>query len=155
MNQSSQNFITIYTDGACSGNPGAGGWGAVLLYKEHRKAISGFVAETTNNQMEIRAVIEALRLIKKSSSINIYCDSLYVQNGITKWILNWKQNNWRNADRKPVKNMELWQELEKETTKHIINWHWVKGHSGNKLNDEADKLAREAIKSHNKSNINQ
>ena len=146
MNQSSQNFITIYTDGACSGNPGAGGWGAVLLYKEHRKTISGFVAETTNNQMEIKAVIEALKTVKKSSSINIYSDSLYVQNGITKWIFTWKKNNWHNANRKPVKNIELWQELEKETNKHTINWHWVKGHSGDKLNEEADKLAREAVK---------
>ena len=142
---SPQDKIIIYTDGACSGNPGKGGWGAILMFKEHEKKISGGLKETTNNQMEIRAVIEALKIIKKSSQIIIYTDSKYVMDGITKWINGWKKNGWRTADRKPVKNSELWQELDEEVAKHRIEWRWVKGHSGNKYNDIADELARHGI----------
>ncbi len=139
--------LEIYTDGACSGNPGRGGWGAVLLYKGHEKKISGFAKDTTNNRMELAAVIEALKAIKKSSAeITIYTDSKYVQNGITGWIHSWKKNNWRNSSKKPIKNVDLWQQLDEESSKHNIDWQWVKGHSGNKYNDIADELATSAIK---------
>jgi ribonuclease HI len=137
--------IIIYTDGACSGNPGVGGWGAILMYNKHEKKISGGNKDTTNNQMEIRAVIEALKIIKKPSEIIINTDSKYVMDGITKWIFGWKKNGWRTADRKAVKNSELWQELDIEVSKHSIEWRWVKGHSGDKYNDIADELARDAI----------
>ncbi len=137
--------IIIYTDGACSGNPGVGGWGAILMYNKYEKKISGGNKDTTNNQMEIRAVIEALKIIKKPSEIIINTDSKYVMNGITKWIFGWKKNGWRTTDRKAVKNSELWQELDIEVNKHNIEWRWVKGHSGDKYNDIADELAREAI----------
>ena len=142
---SPQDKIIIYTDGACSGNPGKGGWGAILMFKEHEKKISGGLKETTNNQMEIRAVIEALKTIKKPKEIIINTDSKYVMDGITKWINGWKKNGWRTADRKPVKNSELWQELDQEVSKHNIEWRWVKGHSGDKYNDIADELARNGI----------
>jgi ribonuclease HI len=142
---SPQDKIIIYTDGACSGNPGVGGWGAILMYNKHEKKISGGNKNTTNNQMEIRAVIEALKIIKKPSEIIINTDSKYVMDGITKWIFGWKKNGWRTADRKAVKNSELWQELDIEVSKHSIEWRWVKGHSGDKYNDIADELARDAI----------
>lgn len=141
-----QNSTTkIYTDGACSGNPGPGGWGAVLLYKDHVKKISGFNKLTTNNQMELQAVIEALKILKKSIPVTIYTDSKYVMDGITKWIFNWKKNGWKSANKKPVKNYELWQELDKECAKHEISWIWVKGHDGDYYNEMADQLARNAI----------
>lgn len=136
--------IEIYTDGACLGNPGRGGWGAVLLYKEHRKEISGGERESTNNRMEMRAVIEALKTLKKSSTVTIYTDSKYVMDGITKWIFGWKKNGWRTADKKPIKNIDFWQELDSEVAKHQIKWVWVKGHAGNHFNEIADELARRA-----------
>lgn len=139
-------IIEIYTDGACSGNPGKGGWGAILLYKEHQKEISGFKAETTNNQMELQSVIESLKLIKKPAPIIVYTDSVYVKDGITKWIFGWKKNGWKTANKQPVKNLELWQELDALTANHQITWKWVKGHSGNKYNEIADQLAVNAIK---------
>ncbi len=139
-------IIIIYTDGACSGNPGKGGWGAVLLYKDHKKEISGANKDTTNNRMELTAVIESLKNVKKSIPLKIYTDSKYVMDGITKWINSWKKNGWRTADKKPVKNSDLWQELDIECQKHQISWHWVKGHSGDKYNEIADELARQAIK---------
>jgi ribonuclease HI len=139
--------IEIYTDGACLGNPGRGGWGAILIYKEHQKKIFGGEKETTNNRMELRAVIEALSALKKSSKINLYTDSTYVKDGITKWIHGWKKNGWRTADRKPVKNSDLWQSLETETAKHQIEWIWVKGHSGNHFNEIVDELARQGANS--------
>ncbi|OFW81396.1 MAG: ribonuclease HI [Alphaproteobacteria bacterium RIFCSPLOWO2_01_FULL_40_26] len=137
-------MIEIYTDGACLGNPGPGGWGAILIYKEHQKKISGAERETTNNRMEMRAVIEALKVLKRSSKITLHTDSKYVMEGITNWIESWKKNNWRNANRKPVKNSDLWLELDVEVKKHQIKWIWVKGHSGNHYNEIVDKLAREA-----------
>jgi len=137
--------IEIYTDGACSGNPGKGGWGAILLYREHKKEISGYLAHTTNNQMELMAVIEALKIVKKTIEIIIYTDSVYVKDGITKWIINWKKNGWKTANKKPVKNLELWQELDSLAANHQITWKWVKGHSGNKYNEIADQLAVNAI----------
>jgi ribonuclease HI len=137
-------MIEIYTDGACLGNPGRGGWGAILLYKEHRKEISGSEIDSTNNRMELRAVIEALKTLKKPSEVTIYTDSKYVMDGMTKWIFNWKKNSWRTADKKPVKNSEIWQELDLEVAKHQLKWIWVKGHSGNPLNEAVDELARNA-----------
>jgi ribonuclease HI len=139
------NKIEIYTDGACSGNPGPGGWGAVLIYKEHQKKISGAERETTNNRMEIRAVIEALKALKKSSQVIVYTDSKYVQSGINEWIHSWKANGWKNAAKKPIKNVDLWRELDEQAAKHSVEWIWVKGHSGHEFNDMADELAREAI----------
>ncbi len=139
------NKIEIYTDGACSGNPGPGGWGAVLIYKEHIKKISGLAKETTNNRMEICAVIEALKILKKSCKIIVYTDSKYVQNGINEWIHLWKKNGWKNSAKKPIKNSDLWRELDLQASRHDIEWIWVKGHSGNKFNEMADDLARQAI----------
>jgi len=137
--------IEIYTDGACLGNPGPGGWGAILLYKEHQKKISGKEKDTTNNRMEMRAVIEALRSLKKSAEALVYTDSKYVLEGITKWIFSWKKNGWRNANRKEIKNIDLWQDLDAEVAKHKIEWVWVKGHNGNHFNELVDKLARNAV----------
>ncbi len=133
--------ITIYTDGACSGNPGPGGWGAVLIFGEHEKHLSGGDKNTTNNRMELQAVISALQSLNKSCDITLYTDSKYVMDGITTWIHNWKKNNWKTAAKKPVKNADLWQTLDNLRDGHTINWQWVKGHSGNKYNDIADELA--------------
>lgn len=140
----SEAIVEIYTDGACLGNPGRGGWGAILLYKGHEKKISGNERETTNNRMELKAVIEALKALKKSSKVIVYTDSKYVQSGISEWIINWKKNGWKNAGRKPIKNVDLWQELDSESAKHQIKWKWVKGHDGNHYNEVADELARKA-----------
>lgn len=139
--------IEIYTDGACSGNPGKGGYGAILMYKNHKKEISGAVQDTTNNRMELQAVIEALKALKKSSEVTIYTDSKYVQKGISEWIHSWKKNNWRGANKKPIKNIDLWQDLDQESAKHKIDWRWVKGHAGNKYNEIADSLATNAAQS--------
>jgi len=138
--------VTIYTDGACSGNPGPGGWGAVLFYLGHKKEISGYSATSTNNIMELTAAIEALKLLKKKCNIQLFTDSKYLIDGITGWIFNWERNNWRTASKQPVKNKELWQELQSLTTLHQIKWNWVKGHSDNEFNERCDQLAREAIK---------
>ncbi|MBM5783217.1 MAG: ribonuclease HI [Pelagibacterales bacterium] len=137
-------IVEIYTDGACLGNPGKGGYAAILLYKQHKKEIYGAEKETTNNQMELRAAIEALKTLKKSSKVKLHTDSKYVMDGITKWIFSWKKNNWKSADKKPVKNQELWKELDLEVAKHNIEWIWVKGHSGNHFNEIVDELARKA-----------
>ena len=133
--------IKIFTDGACSGNPGKGGWGAVLLYRNLEKHLSGSEKLTTNNKMELRATIEALKAIKHPSTIKLYTDSQYVKNGITNWIVNWKKNGWKTASKKPVSNKELWVELDKNVNLHNIEWFWVKGHSGNYYNEIADELA--------------
>ena len=136
----------IYTDGACSGNPGPGGWGAVIFDKENnQKNISGNEKNTTNNRMELLASIMALKKIKVNSDVVIYTDSIYVKKGITEWIAKWEKNGWKNANKKPVKNKDLWQKLDDEVTKHIIDWHWVKGHSGDSGNDMADELANQGI----------
>ncbi len=137
--------IDIYTDGACSGNPGPGGWGSVLLWGDHRRELSGGERDTTNNRMEMLAVIRAMEALKRPSSVNLYTDSVYVMKGITEWLPNWKKRNWRTASRQPVKNAELWQELEAALQPHRVKWHWVKGHSGVPENDRADELARQAI----------
>ena len=137
----------IYTDGACSGNPGPGGWGAVIFdQKDNQKNISGSEKNTTNNRMELLAAIMALKKVKANSEITIYTDSIYVKNGITEWIIKWKENGWKNANKKPVKNKDLWVKLDSLCQKNEINWKWVKGHSTNKYNNVADKLATEAIK---------
>ena len=136
----------IYTDGACSGNPGPGGWGAVILDEKNNETnISGEEKSTTNNRMELTAPIMALRKVKKASKITIYTDSTYLKNGITTWIKNWEKNGWISANKKPVKNKDLWVVLSKLTEKQSISWKWVKAHSGNKFNELADKLATEAI----------
>ncbi len=139
--------VTIYTDGACSGNPGPGGWAAVLIYNENRKEISGGKKETTNNIMELTAVIEALKLLKYPCEVDLYSDSAYVVNGFNQgWIYNWKKNNWKTSSKEPVKNKEIWEELYNLTKIHRVNFKKVKGHSTNELNNRCDELAREAIK---------
>ena len=139
------NKVTIYTDGACSGNPGKGGWGAILIYAKEKKYISGSKQLTTNNQMELTATIEALKAIVKPSNIALYTDSQYVKNGITSWIFNWKKNGWKTANKKPVANKDLWIELEKYVDFHSVSWFWVKGHSGDHYNEIADELAVKAM----------
>jgi ribonuclease HI len=137
--------IEIFTDGACRGNPGPGGWGALLRWNDHEKKLKGAVRDTTNNRMEMTAAIEALRSLKQSCCIRLTTDSQYLRRGITEWLQNWKRNNWRNSQKKPVKNKDLWQVLEKEIARHEITWLWVKGHSGHYENELADQLANEAI----------
>ncbi len=137
--------IEIFTDGACKGNPGPGGWGALLRYGEHEKQLYGGERLTTNNRMELMAVIQALQALKRKSRIRITTDSQYVKNGITQWIHAWKRNGWKTAARKAVKNADLWQMLETETAKHDIKWAWVKGHSGHPENELADQLANRGI----------
>lgn len=138
--------VVIHTDGACSGNPGPGGWGAVLDYNGMRKELSGGAANTTNNRMEITAAIEALNALKRPCKVSMHVDSQYVKDGITKWIHGWKKSGWKTADKKPVKNVELWQALDEAIKRHDIAWHWVKGHDGHPGNERADELAREAIR---------
>lgn len=133
--------ITIYTDGACKGNPGPGGWGAWLRWGEHEKELWGGEPLTTNNRMELTAVIEALNSLKRRCSVALYTDSEYVRNGITTWIHGWKSRGWKTADKKPVKNMELWQRLDELAGKHEVRWHWVRGHAGDPGNERADLLA--------------
>ena len=139
------NEVTIYTDGACSGNPGKGGWGAILINAKETKYMSGSKQLTTNNQMELTATIEALKAILKPSNIALYTDSQYVKNGITSWIFNWKKNGWKTANKKPVANKDLWIELDKYVHFHSVNWFWVKGHSGDHYNEIADELAVKAM----------
>lgn len=138
--------VEIWTDGACSGNPGPGGWGAILVYGEVQKEMSGAEPETTNNRMELQAAIAALSALRRPCKVILHTDSQYVKGGITGWIFGWKKNGWRTADKKPVKNVDLWQALDEAIRRHEIEWRWVKGHAGNEMNDRADELAREAIK---------
>jgi len=137
--------VHIWTDGACSGNPGPGGWGAVLRYGETEKELAGAEAATTNNRMELMAAIEALNALKKPANVRLHTDSKYVMDGATKWIHGWKKKGWKTADNKPVKNEDLWRALETATGRHTIEWRWVKGHSGDEMNERADALARGAI----------
>jgi ribonuclease HI len=137
--------IGIWSDGACSGNPGPGGWGAVLVWNGHRKELKGGDKDTTNNRMELTAAIEALAALKKPSAVDFYTDSQYVRGGVTGWIAGWQKNGWKTADRKPVKNVDLWQRLDELCHKHEIAWHWVKGHAGTEGNERADQLAREGM----------
>ena len=136
--------VEIFTDGACSGNPGPGGWGAILRWKDTEKELSGGEAETTNNRMELTAVIEALKILKVRCVVSLYTDSKYVMDGVTQWLSNWKQNNWRTTNkRSAVKNVDLWQQLDALLEQHEILWNWVKGHNGHPENERVDKLARE------------
>jgi ribonuclease HI len=137
--------VVIHTDGACSGNPGPGGWGAILESGAHRKEMKGGEALTTNNRMELTAAIEALEALKAPSDVELYTDSNYLRDGITKWIRKWKTNGWRTADKKPVRNAERWQRLEEACARHDVRWHWVRGHSGHDQNERADELAREGM----------
>ncbi len=137
--------VTIYTDGACRGNPGPGGWGAILQYGDHEKELYGAEKETTNNRMELMAAIRALEELKRPCDVTLTTDSQYVKKGITEWLESWKRRGWKTADKKPVKNQELWQRLEKATEKHKIHWKWVKGHSGHAENERVDLLANHAI----------
>jgi len=137
--------VEIFTDGACKGNPGPGGWGALLRYQKHTRELRGYSPETTNNIMELTAVIEAINALKKTCNVVITTDSTYVKNGITKWLTNWKQNGWKTARKKPVKNQELWQRLDQLVAQHEVAWKWVRGHTGHPENERADELANEAI----------
>ncbi len=135
----------VYTDGACSGNPGPGGWGAVIICEDRVDEIFGYDKNSTNNRMELQAVIKSLQYLDTEEELEIFTDSTYVMNGITKWIINWKKNNWLNSSKKPVKNEDLWRRLDTLSAEKKIIWKWVKGHSGDKWNDKADFLARNAI----------
>ncbi len=137
--------VVIHTDGACRGNPGPGGWGAVLNYRGNQKTLQGFEPDTTNNRMELTAVIQALRALKRGCAVELITDSKYVMTGINEWLANWKRNGWKTAAKKPVKNSDLWQQLETETGRHDLTWRWVKGHSGDPGNELADQLANQAI----------
>lgn len=137
--------VEIFTDGACRGNPGPGGWGVLIRYGKHEKKLHGAEQQTTNNRMELLAAIQALRALNRPCDIEITTDSQYVRNGITKWLVDWKRRGWRTSDKKPVKNIDLWQQLDEEVTRHKIVWHWVKGHSGHIENEIADELANFAI----------
>lgn len=137
--------VVIYTDGACRGNPGPGGWGVVLRYQGNLKTLNGFDPETTNNRMELTAVIEGLRTLTRSCDIELHTDSKYVMQGVNEWLSNWKRNGWKTAAKKPVKNIDLWQRLDDEVKRHEIDWNWVKGHSGVEDNEFADQLANAAI----------
>lgn len=139
------NKVEIYTDGACRGNPGPGGWGAVLMYGEKTKEIYGGENNTTNNRMELMAAIRALEALNRGCELTLYTDSQYVRKGITEWIMNWKKRGWKTAAKKPVKNADLWQMLDEQVNKHSVNWVWVKGHAGNEGNELADDLANKGV----------
>jgi ribonuclease HI len=138
--------VSMWTDGACSGNPGPGGWGAILCFEGREKELFGGEATTTSNRMELTAAIEALEALKRPCAVHLHTDSNYLKGGITSWIANWKRNGWRTADKKPVKNVELWQRLDAAAARHQIDWRWVKGHSDDVMNKRADALARKGIK---------
>ncbi|MBE6446952.1 MAG: ribonuclease HI [Alphaproteobacteria bacterium] len=140
-------IVKIYTDGACSGNPGPGGWGAVIVSDQGEQELSGKESNTTNNRMELLAAISALKFLKNPEEVELFTDSTYVKNGITSWIKNWQRNGWKNSEKKPVKNKDLWLELLEQTARHRIIWKWVKGHAGDELNEKADNLARNQCQS--------
>ena len=140
-----EKIVDIFTDGACSGNPGPGGWGAVLRWDGHEKELCGGEPQTTNNRMELMAAIMALESLKRPVKVRIHTDSQYVKNGITEWIHAWKRKGWKTADKKPVKNVDLWQRLEAAIERHDVKWHWVRGHAGHAENERADELARRGI----------
>ena len=142
-----ENTVTLYTDGACSGNPGPGGWGVVMRWNGHEKELSGAEADTTNNRMELMAVIQGLETLKRPCRVEVYTDSKYVLQGITEWLAGWKARGWKTAGKKPVKNQDLWQRLDEAQARHDIAYHWVKGHAGHPENERADSLATGAIRS--------
>ena len=137
--------VTLYSDGACEGNPGPGGWAAILIYREHVKEISGGSPATTNNRMELQAAVEGLRALKEVCEVEFFTDSKYVQSGISEWVKDWKARGWRTKDKKPVKNEELWRALDVESARHKISWKWVKGHAGHEMNERCDLLARTEV----------
>ena len=145
MQALSAHRVRIHTDGACSGNPGPGGWGAILAWNDHERELKGGEPHTTNNRMELTAAIAALDALKRPCTVDLFTDSQYLRSGITTWITTWKRNGWRTAERKPVKNVDLWQRLDQLLTRHEVHWHWVKGHSGHDLNERADRLARQGL----------
>jgi ribonuclease HI len=147
LSKSNNSFpvVAVYTDGACSGNPGPGGWGAIIEYQAAVTGLSGGEATTTNNRMELSAAIFSLEALPMKCQVTLYTDSLYLRDGITKWMINWKKNGWQTADKKPVKNQDLWLKLDDLLTRHDISWQWVKGHAGHPQNERADALARNAI----------
>ena len=138
--------VVIYTDGACSGNPGPGGWGAILTFDGHEREICGGEPETTNNRMELMAAISALETLTRACTVELHTDSQYLRGGVTGWMDNWKKRGWLTADKKPVKNIELWQRLDEARLRHDVSWHWVKGHAGHEMNERADELARRGMK---------
>ena len=138
--------VEIFTDGACSGNPGPGGWGAILRYNGHEKELNGAEPDTTNNRMELMAAISALEALKRPVTVDLTTDSVYVRDGITQWLERWRRNNWRTSSKKPVKNQDLWQRLDEAASQHDVRWHWIKGHAGHTENERADELARHAIR---------
>ena len=144
--------VEIFTDGACRGNPGPGGWGVLLRYGDRERELYGAEPETTNNRMELRAAIEGLRALKEPCRVVLTTDSVYVKNGITEWLANWKKKGWKTAGRKPVKNADLWRALDEENQRHDVSWHWVKGHSGHRENEIADQLANRGIEELNGGN---
>lgn len=137
--------IALFVDGACRGNPGPGGWGVLMRYGDHEKELCGGEQHTTNNRMELMAAIQGLRALKMSCTVDITTDSQYVRNGITEWLANWKKRGWKTADKKPVKNQDLWEQLDSEVARHQVTWHWVKGHAGHAENERADVLANRGI----------
>ena len=146
MNESAEDdVVQVFADGACLGNPGPGGWGVILRWRGQEKELSGGEAETTNNRMELMAAIQALETLNRPARVRVHTDSIYVKDGITKWLPDWKRRGWKTADKKPVKNVDLWQRLEAAAARHDVSWHWVRGHAGHPENERADALAREAI----------
>ena len=137
--------VVVFTDGACSGNPGPGGWGAILVWGEREKTLSGGEALTTNNRMELTAAIMALEALKRPCAVELHTDSQYLRGGVTQWIHGWKRNGWRTADKKPVKNDDLWRRLDEAAQRHKVDWRWVKGHAGHAMNERADELARQGM----------
>ena len=146
------NEVTIYTDGACSGNPGPGGWGALLQFGEHERELKGGERNTTNNRMELTAAIAALGTLKHTCKVHLHTDSTYLRDGMTSWIHNWKRNGWRTTAKKPVKNVDLWQRLDEAIQSHDIEWHWIKGHAGDPGNEAADALARQGLDAYGRDN---
>lgn len=146
------NEVTIFTDGACSGNPGPGGWGALLQFGEHERELKGGERNTTNNRMELTAAIAALETLKRTCKVHLHTDSTYLRDGMTSWIHNWKRNGWRTTAKKPVKNVDLWQRLDEAIQSHDIEWHWIKGHAGDPGNEAADALARQGLDAYGRDN---
>ena len=146
------NEVTIYTDGACSGNPGPGGWGALLQFGEHERELKGGERNTTNNRMELTAAIAALETLKRTCKVHLHTDSTYLRDGMTSWIHNWKRNGWRTTAKNPVKNVDLWQRLDEAIQSHDIEWHWIKGHAGDPGNEAADALARQGLDAYGRDN---
>lgn len=138
-------IVVMYTDGACKGNPGPGGWGVVLQHGDHEKTLFGGEQQTTNNRMELTAAIEGLQALKRDCRVELYTDSVYVKDGITRWLTNWKRNGWKTAAKKPVANQDLWEQLDALCARHDVHWHWVKGHAGHPGNEQADALANQGV----------